>query len=132
MQRALQVQRQRLRHQGQRQRVEALHVDGAPAVGTPVRDPQDEGVAGPGLAGHGHHVGMARQHDAAVDLRPERGEERRLVARRIRHADVRHAVPVEIGGDPVDQREVRFRTLGVEGDETLQDVEGLEALGHAA
>ena len=47
-------------------------------------------------------------------------------------AQVAHAEVVEGGRHAVDEREVRFRTLGVEGDETLQDVEGLEALGHAA
>ena len=74
-------------HERERERVEALHVDGAAAVGAPVRDAQAErDRERPGLARHRHHVGVAGEHDAAAVRRADRRKERRLVARRVRHA----------------------------------------------
>ena len=76
----LQVGRQEFRHERKRERIEALHVDGAAAVGPPVRDPQRERIASPGLPRDRHHVRMAGQHDAAAVAGTDRGVERRLVA----------------------------------------------------
>lgn len=122
--RALQVGGQEVRDRRERQGAEALHVDGAAPIGAPLRDPQGEGVGAPGLARHRDHVGMAGEHDAAVDPRADRGEQGGLVAGRVGHALERDAEARQVIGDPVDQREVRFRTLGVEGHEPRQQVEG--------
>lgn len=64
-------------HGIQRHRDEPLHVGGATTVELPVAFGQGEGIAGPELAVHWNHVGVARQHDAAVALgsdgRPQMG-----------------------------------------------------------
>ena len=75
MDRQAQPRRCHLRHQRQRGGDEALHVRGAAAVELAAALDDGEGIALPGLARHRHHVGMAGQHDAAGDLRPDGGKE---------------------------------------------------------
>ena len=101
--RRLQARRLELGHERERERVEALHVDGAAPEDAPVLDPQAERVRGPGLARHRHHVRVARQHDAAAVLRTDRGEERRLVAGRVRDPDEGHVPARQIVLDEVDR-----------------------------
>src|ERR1700722_13956405 len=66
--------------------VEALHVAGAAAVKTAGVLAQSEWRARPRLGDHRHDIGMARQNHAAVPARPDRGEDCRLAAGRVRGA----------------------------------------------
>jgi len=121
--RRLEIQREEIGHERERERVEALHVDGAAAIGAAVLDPQRERVGGPGLSRHRHHVRVAGEHNPAAAGRSKRRVDRRLVALCIRIADVRHAPALQIVLDEIDQGEVRFRALGVERDEPRQHLE---------
>ncbi len=63
-----------LGRRGQRQGQEALHVGGPPAIEPTVPLGEREGLGGPGLAVHRHHVRVARKHHAAVHRRPDAGQ----------------------------------------------------------
>ena len=116
------------RDQGQRQRIERLHVHRAAPIGAPVLDAKREGVGRPGLARHRHHVRMSREHDPAAILRADGGIERRLVAGLVRHAHIRHVPALQIALDEVDQGQVRLRAHGVERDKLRQHFERREPL----
>lgn len=128
MDRRLEAGREEIRHQRQRQRDEALHVDRAAAIGPAVRDMQRERIARPGLTLHRHDVGMAGEDDAALVLRADRGEQRRLVAARIGKAHRGHAPAREVILDEGDQLEIGFVAHRVEGNEAGEHVERLVAL----
>ena len=121
--RRLHIHRQEVGHERERERVEAFHVDGATAIGAPVLDPQRERIRGPGLPRDRHHVGVAREHDPAAIGRTDGGVDRGLIARRALIAHIGHAPALQIILDEVDQRQVRLRALGVEGDEPRQHLE---------
>ncbi len=74
---------------------EAFHVAGAAAVEVAVgllcELPR---IGRPGLAVDRHDVGVTRQHDAALDLRTDRGEEVGLGALCVGHQCAFDAVPV--------------------------------------
>ena len=81
---------------------------------------QLEGIAGPVLAVDRHHVGVAREHDAARDVRADGGEEIGLLARLVVDPEMRNAPAVEIVLDEFDQGNVAVAAGGVEGDEARQ------------
>ena len=86
-------------------------------------------IGDPGLAVDRHHVGMARQHDAAFGLGADRGEEVGLGALGVGHQRARHAVAVEIVLDVLDQLEVGVARGGVERHEALQHVDRTGGMG---
>ncbi len=79
----------------QRDGVEALHVAGAAPVEASVDFAQAEGIAAPDLPLDRHDVGVAGEDDAARGHRPDRRQQRRLVARGVGRARSRHAETVE-------------------------------------
>jgi hypothetical protein len=113
-----------VRRGGQGQGQEALHVAGPPAVEPAVARGQDERVAGPGLAVDRHHVGMARQHDAARDGRADAGQQVALGPVGVGHPPRGDAEIGQIGLDPFDQGQVGQPRGGVEGHQGGEDVDG--------
>ena len=112
MDRALQRRRQHLRHQRQRDGVEALHVAGAAAIEPAVALGQRPGIGGPVLARDGHDVGVAGQDDAAIDPGADRGEEVGLLAVLARDQRALDAMAGEVVAAEMDQLEIaalRFR-----------------------
>jgi hypothetical protein len=77
------------------------------------------------LAFDGHDIGVARQHDAAVDLRADRRKQRHLVTFGVGHLHVLDAEFREIGFDVGRQREIGLGALGIEGDETFENSQRL-------
>ena len=73
-----------VRRQRQRHADKAFHVAGAAAVQLAVAHFGLEGIGRPVLAVHRHHIGMARQHIAAIAVGAEGGEQIGLL-RRSRH-----------------------------------------------
>jgi hypothetical protein len=94
------------RRRGQGQGQEGLHVAGPAAVEAAVVLGQGPGIGGPGLAIDRNHVGVARQHDAAFDSRPDGGHQVRLRAVGVGHAAVGDRQGVEIALDPLHELEV--------------------------
>ena len=109
--------------------VEALHVGRAAPVETRALAPQRERIAGPRLSRHRHDVGVAGEHDSAVDHRADGGEDRGLVARRVRHDDVRHVVRAQQRLDEGDEIEIALRAFRVERDQAFENVDGCEKAG---
>ncbi len=103
----------RRRRQGQGQ--EPLHVAGPPPIEPLALARQGEGIAGPGLAVHGHHVGMARQHHPALDRRSDGGQQVGLGPFGIDDPARGHADPGQFALHIGDQVEVRPAGGGVEG-----------------
>ena len=66
---------------------------------------------------------MTGKDDAAVNIRADSREQRRLVARRVRYFDVIDAVGLQIALDVGDERQVGLHALRVESDEPRQHVE---------
>ena len=99
VERHLERARLEVRHHRQHAGEIALHVAGAAAVELAVALDHREGIGVPGLAGHRHHVGVARQGDAADAGRADGGEQAGLQAVRRRHALALDAVPGEVGLD---------------------------------
>ncbi len=126
--RRLEIRRQEIRHERQRQSDETLHVDRAAAIGLAILDMQRERVAAPGLALHRHHVGVPREQDAAPVRGTDRGEQRRLVAGGVRDADRGDAPAREIVLDEGDQLQIGFVAHRIEGDEPGEHVERRQAL----
>ena len=118
-------------HGSQRQGQEPLHVAGSAAIEPPIALDDGERVRGPGLAVHGHHVGVAGEHRAALDRRPDGGQQVRLGAIGVQDAAVRHAVAVQIGLDPGDQLQIGPPRGGVEADQGFEDFAGGKEVGHA-
>ncbi|OIQ67728.1 hypothetical protein GALL_506920 [mine drainage metagenome] len=101
---------QRPRHGPKRQRAKPFHVAGAASGKPPVASRHLPGVRRPRLPIHGHHVGMARQHDAARNHRTDIGVKAGLGAISVPDA-VRCDTPRgEIRLDPVDQRQIAIAT----------------------
>ncbi len=120
---ALQRHALELRCHRQADRVEGLHVAGASPDEPRAVTPEREGIAGPWLASDGHDVGMAREHDAAVDHRPDGGVERRLVAGCVRCLDEGDVVASQILRHEADQVQVRAVADRVEADEPREEVQ---------
>jgi hypothetical protein len=100
---------------------EALHVAGPPAIDAPVALDRCKRVGGPVLPLDRHHVGVAAEHDPAVDIRPDGGEQVGLVAGRVqRHFGFR-AQRIQPRGAPGDQFQVRIRRDGRKPDHLNQD-----------
>ena len=111
-------------HMGEAGGDEALHVAGAATVEIAVGLLGElPGIGRPGLAVDRHDVGMARQHDAALGLRTDRGEQVGLGALGVGHQRALDAKPVEIVLDVTDQLEVGVARGGVEGHEALQHID---------
>jgi len=110
---------------------EALHVGAAAAQPAVVTGGEREGVAGPVLTGHRHHVGMAREHHPGHVVGAGRGVEVGLAGFVAGLDDRPDAVVVQTVGDPVDEGLVAAAADRVEGDQGAQDVQGA-VQGHGA
>ena len=124
MDRLFQRRRQEFRRHGEAEGVEALHVAGPASVESVAVAAQCEGRGRPFLARDRHDVGMARQHHAAVDIRPEGGEQRGLVAFGIGDAGEARAEAEQIILDEIDQRQVAARGFRVEGHQPIKQGDG--------
>ena len=113
-----------VRHLRKADRKEALHVAGATAEETILARREFEGIAGPGLAVDRHHVGVARQHDAAGNGGADGGEQVGLAVGLVVDAEMRNAPAVEIVLDEFDQGNVAITARRVEGDEAGQHLLG--------
>src|SRR5882724_1185954 len=111
------------RHQRQRDGKEALHVGGAAAIEAVVVLDDGEGIALPGLAGHGHDVGVAGEHDAAGNVRSDGGEQVGLLAVRVEGQPAVDAEILEVVADVMDQRQVGVDRHRVEADQTADQIE---------
>ncbi len=120
--RPLQRQRLQVRHRGQAGGDEPLHIDGAARVQPSVVAGEPERIGAPGLAIDRDGVDMAGQGEAACDLGADDGVQVRLLAALVMGEAVGDALPVEIGTNPVDQRQVRPAARRVECDQRLQDL----------
>ena len=80
----------------------------------PSASSQLERIAGPLLPFDRHDVGMAGEDDAAVDHRPDRRQQRGLVAGRVGRAQRGDALAAQIVLDEVDQRQIAFVAFGIE------------------
>ena len=121
MQRQAQAGCNHLRDQRQADRDKALHVAGAAPVKAPVALGQGEGVVGPDLPLHGHHIRMAGQDIAAGVLRADGGEERGLLAGFVGDARAGDAQLRQIGFDIGDERQVALVAHRIESDEIAED-----------
>jgi hypothetical protein len=126
---ALQVGRDHGRHGRQHAGVEALHVAGAAAVEAVALRRQGEGVGGPGLALHRHHVEVAGEDDAAVDARADGRPDVGVAPVRLRHDLIGDAVRRQILADEGDEIEVAGVGDGGESDEALEQFDAGQ--GHA-
>ncbi|EPY27805.1 acetylornithine deacetylase [Strigomonas culicis] len=124
---------QQLRHEGEGDRDEALHVAGAAAVQSAVALHHPEGVRAPALPRHRHDVRVAAERDAAARAAVAGGDGREEVRvdvgaglRRGRalHVDVLRAQPAvaQVLCDPLDERQVGAVADRVEADELTQDL----------
>ena len=118
--RAREAGRRELRHQRERAGEEALHVAAAAAVEAAAALGQGERVAGPGLVGGRHDVGVGGQHHPARDVGADGGVQAGLVAVRVGHPRRGHAVGGEVGLDERDQLQVGGVRDGVERDQPGQ------------
>src|SRR5271170_6973271 len=74
---------------------------------------------------------MARQNNAAIDARPDCGEDRGLVAGRIRRTSRFEPMPAQVALDKVDERQVRGVADALEGDQPREQRLGLGETGAA-
>src|SRR5271168_5111348 len=74
---------------------------------------------------------MARQRHAAIDARPDCGEDRGLVAGRIRRTSRFEPMLAQIALDKVDERQVRGVADALEGDQPREQRLGLGETGAA-
>ncbi len=102
---------------------EALHVASAAAVQPPVRLPQAEGIARPGLSVDRHHVGMAGQDEAGHVSGADRREHIGFLAGRIIDPLAPNPEALQMLLDPVDQLEVGVAARRVEPHQPRQDIE---------
>ena len=114
-----------LRHEGERDRAEALHVRSAAPIEAAVLLHEAERICVPGLAIHRHHVGMARKRDAGHVARPYRGVQIRLVSRFVVNKCRVNAVRGEIVAHEMNEREVRLTTSRVKEHEPLNHLDGI-------
>ena len=129
MQGGLQGLGHHLRHQGEAECDKPLHVAGAAADEASISLDQRERIAGPGLAFHGHNIGMPGKHDTTVALRTDGGPQIGLrLAVRCRQDFHGNFVLLQIIADPMHQRHIGAGRDGIERDQAFQD--GGEAAGH--
>ena len=117
------------RRQGQGQK--PFHVAGPAPIEPVLAALQGEGVRGPGLTVHRHHVGVAGEDDAALGLRPDRCQQVGLGAVGVGHPPRRHAQVAEQRFHVGDEVEIGIARGGVEGDQPAEFVDGAgrEVLG---
>ncbi len=121
-----------MRHHGERDGGEGLHVGSATAVEQALLLDHGERIAVPGLVLDRHHVGMARQHHAALALGADRGVEVGLGAVLVGDQPALDAVAVEVVAHEIDQRHVGIGRRRVEGDETTEHFDRIDCLRHGA
>ncbi len=93
---------QGLRHHGEDQCDKPLHIGGAAPVKTLAAGVEPERVAGPGLPGDRHDIGVPGENDPAAPARTDRRIEVRLGALGVSRQHALDAEAVEIIGDPAD------------------------------
>ena len=96
MNRPLEIGVLEFRNHRQAERVEALHVASAARIDAAAVAAEREGVRCPALSGDGNAIRVAGEDDSAVDPGADGGEQRRLVAGRVRHFDVIDAMSLQI------------------------------------
>jgi hypothetical protein len=124
---------QDLRQKGERHGDEAFHVCGAATIEPCSAPRQAEGVARPGLPFDRHHVGMARENDAAGSIWSHRCiEVGFLAARMMGEADTNAALLEQLGRKP-DQGQVRLGRDRVVAHQPIQKVQhGRTGCAHEA
>lgn len=100
-----------------------LHVAAAAPVEAPALLGDLERRQGPGLAGDGHHVGMPGQQDPWQLPRPGAGEQVGLAPAFVLDDQRLDALAQQQLAHVFDQRQVRLRGHGVEGDQALEDLQ---------
>ncbi|MCY1444563.1 hypothetical protein D9M71_610410 [compost metagenome] len=85
---------------------EAFHVSRATAIQAPVALTQDKRLDRPGLAVHGHHIGVPGQHHAANVLGADGSEQVGLGALRVMEQFAFHPQLGQVITDKADQRQV--------------------------
>ncbi len=113
-----------LGRRGQRQGQEALHVRRAATIEATVAPGQDEGIGGPGLAVHRHHIGVARQQDPSVGLRADPADQVGLGAVWIVHPVQAGAAGPQLVFRVADQLQIGAARGRVEGDQPFEDAQG--------
>lgn len=121
MDRRCELRLQHLRHHGETDGDEPLHVGGAAAVEPAVALDQLERIVAPVLADNRHHVGMSRQHQAWAVLRSDGDPERGLLSGFVDDALALDAERGEIALDVGNQWQVGAIADGVEGDEVGEE-----------
>ncbi|KAG1248014.1 hypothetical protein G6F65_019854 [Rhizopus arrhizus] len=114
---------QEFRHQRQRAGNEPLHVAAAAPIEQPVFLDELERVRAPVLAIHGHHVGVARQDDAALlvaVLRRQSGEQVGLGALGVVRQPRIDALAFEPIADGFDQGKIGIAAGGIETHQRFQ------------
>ncbi|MNS58027.1 hypothetical protein D3C72_909320 [compost metagenome] len=114
---------QEFRHQRQRTGDEALHVAGAAPIEKPVFFNELERVRAPVLAIHRHHVGVARQDDAALlaaVLPRQRGKQVGLGALGVVRQPCVYALALEPIANGFDQGKIGIAAGGIETDQRFQ------------
>jgi hypothetical protein len=120
-----------LEHGVDRQGDKALHVTAATAVDPPILDCRLEGRQRPGLARRRHHIGMPGQQKARHIAWAGAGEQVGLAPALVLDDQRLDALAQQQLADVFDQRQIRLRRDGLEGDqpfENLQDTGFHEAL----
>ena len=113
------------------QGVKALHVAGAAAEIFAVAFHHGPGIIRPGLAIHGHDIGMARQDQPARHLWPHMGKDRGLVIFLVVMPMRGDAVAVQIVLDPIHQRQVAVAADRGKADQLFHQLEGRHTGRHS-
>ncbi len=121
MGRALERRGGQMGRSGQHQRQKALHVAGSAPIEPLAPAHHNEGIGGPGLAVHRHHVGVARQDHAAGDGRTDRGVKVGLGPVDIGYPARRHAQGAKLALEIFDEGQIGEARGGVEADQALQN-----------
>ncbi len=121
LQRARQGHVRSIEHRVDSQGDKALHVAGATAVDAPVTQGRLKRWHRPRLTGRRNHVGVAGQQHARHFPRAGAGEQVGFLAGLVLDDQRLDAFAGQQFADVFDQRHVRLRRHGVEGDQTLED-----------
>ena len=116
------------RRQPQRGSDKPLHVTGAAAIQIAIPHFRLERIAGPVLAVHRHHIGMAAQHIAAVHFlvfegRPDGGKKIGLLAGGVIAAAAPRAGLLQQALRKINQRQVGIAAGGVKANQVLDQVQ---------
>ena len=112
-----------LEHGVDRQGDKAFHVAAAAAVDPPVLQRRLERRHAPGLAGGGHHVGVPGQQDPRHIARASAGEQIGLAPALVLDDQGLDAFAQQQLAYIFDQRQVRLRRDGVEGDQPFENLQ---------